>query len=320
MVAMLAVGVIGCTPTKSATSLPAVTGSAAPETTPATDAPQTTGADAVVNPDNQNDQNPEIVDADTSLEDIKHSGKLVLGLDDSFPPMGFDDNGVIKGFDIDLAKEVTTRMGVDLELQPIDWNAKEMELSSKNIDCIWNGLSVTPDREANLSLSKPYMNNAQGIVVKNGSAIKTKADLAGKSVGIQSASSAMEAVDKEPDVKATFELIEMKDNVLALTELKGGTVDAVVADTVLIQYYTSKDVDSFVILDENFGTEQFAIGFRKQDKALTDEVNKIMDEMIADGTFAKISNTWFGRDVSVKPTTATEAGPAQTPATSAAAQ
>ena len=282
--ALLAFCFAGCAPAASETSAPAQTSAAADASAPAqTSSESTTGG------------------ADSSLADIQANGKLVLGLDDSFPPMGFEDeNGEIVGFDIDLAKEVCKRLGVELVTQPIDWNSKEVELDSKNIDCIWNGLSITPEREEALSLSQPYMNNSQAIVVRSDSDIETKADLEGKVVGIQAGSSAMDAVDAEPEVRDTFgELVDMKDNVLALSELKNGTVDAVVADSVLIQYYTSQDVDSYKILDDNFGTEQYAIAFRKSDMALTEAVNGILDEMIEDGTFAEISNTWFGRDVSI---------------------
>ncbi|MBN2859813.1 MAG: transporter substrate-binding domain-containing protein, partial [Sphaerochaetaceae bacterium] len=130
---------------------------------------------------------------DESLEKILESGEFVLGLDDSFPPMGYrnDDNEIV-GFDIDLAKEVTSRMGVELVLQPIDWNAKEQELNTGNIDCIWNGFTITEERAEMINFTQAYVNNAQVAVVKSSSPVKGLSDLAGKKVGIQAGSSAAE--------------------------------------------------------------------------------------------------------------------------------
>ena len=122
---------------------------------------------------------------DSSLNDIKKKGVLVLGLDDSFPPMGFrDKSGEIAGFDIDLAKEVCKRMGVTLKLQPIDWSAKILDLNSRDIDVIWNGLTITDERKEKIEFSKPYIANRQIIIVQSASGIDTKADLAGKTVAV----------------------------------------------------------------------------------------------------------------------------------------
>ena len=127
---------------------------------------------------------------------------FVLGLDDSFPPLGFrDDNNNIVGYDIDLASEVAKRLGVKLECQPIDWAAKEQELNTGKIDCIWNGFTMTAEREEALSFTKPYLDNAQVVIVRSDSGYKTLADLAGKTIGLQAGSSAAEAVDSVPSFK-----------------------------------------------------------------------------------------------------------------------
>ena len=133
---------------------------------------------------------------DNSLVELKQRGKFVLGLDDSFPPLGFrDDDNQIVGYDIDLAKEVAKRLGVEFVAQPISWDAKEMELNTGKIDCIWNGLTITEERKQALAFTFPYLNNAQVLIVRNDSGIKTLADMKGKSVGIQSGSSAQDAVE-----------------------------------------------------------------------------------------------------------------------------
>lgn len=182
------------------------------------------------------------VDGDDSLQYILDKGELVLGLDDSFPPMGFSDSktGEIVGFDIDLAEEVCKRLGVKLVKQPIDWNSKEMELSSKNIDVIWNGMSVTDERIENFFLSKPYIANAQIIIVAEDSPIKTKADLKGKKVGLQKGSSALEAVTADEATLALIkdggEIVEFAENLTAYLDLKAGRIDAFVVDKVVGEY------------------------------------------------------------------------------------
>ena len=179
----------------------------------------------------------EIADTgDGSLQYILDKGTLILGLDVGFEPMGYyDDNGDIVGFDIDLAKEVASRLGVELVLQPISWDAKEMELENKSIDVVWNGMSITDERVASMNFSKPYLANRMIIIVKDGSDITSKADLAGKSVACQSGSSALDAINAEPDVAATFgELVDSySDNPTAFLDLKSGRIDALVVDEVV---------------------------------------------------------------------------------------
>lgn len=179
----------------------------------------------------------EVAEDDNSLQYILDKGEIILGLDDSFPPMGYRDEGKIVGFDIDLATEMAERLGVKLTLQSIDWSAKEMELNGNKIDMIWNGMSITEERKESMILSKPYLANAQIILVAEGSEIKTKADLAGKKVGVQAGSSALDAINSEPDVVATFgSLEEYPDNNAAFLDLKAGRIDALVGDKTYIEY------------------------------------------------------------------------------------
>jgi polar amino acid transport system substrate-binding protein len=236
---------------------------------------------------------------DSSLDYIMDKGELVLGLDDSFPPMGFrGENGEIVGFDIDLAREVAERMGVELRLQPIDWDSKVLDLNSRDIDVIWNGLTITPERREQSTFSTPYIANRQIVIVQQGSGITTKADLAGAVVGIQLGSSAQNAVESDPAVLESFaELARYQDNVQALLDLEVGRVDAVVVDEILGRYYISQRPGTFAVAEEYFAEEQYGIGFRKGEEAFAARVDEVLDAMVADGTAGEISRTWFDEDV-----------------------
>ena len=236
---------------------------------------------------------------DNSLSYILDKKTFVLGLDASFPPMGYtDDDMNIVGFDIDVAKEVCSRMGVELKLQSINWVAKEQELNTKNIDCIWNGFSYTEEKNEALTLSQPYMSNRQVAVVLATSEVNTLEDLAGKTVVIQNGSTASDAMAaNEKLTKSLKELVKVDDNVKAMMDLKIGGSDCVVMDEVVARYYTSKEEGAYKILEESLSDEQYVIGFRKGDNALKDEVEKYLKEMKEDGTLAQISTTWFGEDI-----------------------
>ncbi len=239
-------------------------------------------------------------DADVSWQTIEDKGSFVLGFDSGFAPMGYkDESGDYVGFDIDLANEVASRLGLTIVFQPINWDLKEMELKNGNIDMIWNGLTITDERKENMLFSDPYMNNQQIIVVAADSGIKTKADLAGKTVAAQIDSSAMEAIEADPDVMNSFgELIESPDYVEALMELKNGSVDAVVVDEMTGRYYVLADnPDAYLVLEDTFGDEQYGIGFRLEDKSFRDKIQEALNAIIADGTAAEISQKWFGDNV-----------------------
>ena len=225
--------------------------------------------------------------------------KIVIGLDDNFPPMGFrDDKGQLVGFDIDMAKEAAKRLGIEAEFKPIDWNAKEAELSGKRVDALWNGLTITEERKQNIAFTAPYMENHQIIVVKGGSPIKTKADLAGKHIGVQDGSSAVDAIAKDEATAKSFkDMKKYGDNVTALMDLTTGRADAVVLDEVVGRYYTAKKPGEYAVLDENFGTEEYGVGLRKDDTALHTALDKAMTDMKADGSAAKIAEQWFGKNI-----------------------
>lgn len=231
---------------------------------------------------------------------ITEKKKIVIGLDDSFPPMGFrDEKNNIVGFDIDMAKEAAKRMGMDVEFKPIDWSSKEAELNGKRIDVLWNGMNITEERQKNILFSEPYMESKQLIFVLAGSPIKTDADLAGKVVAVQQASVGEDVVMK--DVKLRDSLKDFKtyaDCIAAFMDLQTGRVDAVVTDEILGRYYMSKDPGKYVAIDQPLGeVGTYGVGFRKDDKDLRDKVQKALDEMKKDGTSAKISEQWFGADI-----------------------
>lgn len=238
--------------------------------------------------------------ADNSWNAIKEKGSFTVGLDDAFPPMGFrDGKNNIVGFDVDLAKEAAKRLGVEVKFQPINWDTKVAELNGGNIDVIWNGLTITDELTKQILFTTPYMSDHQIIVVTPDSTIKGKADLAGKKVGIQAGSSAIKAVQSD---KPTYELVknnmlEFKDNDEALRDLKGGGVQAVVVDEVVGRYTMSKKPGEYKILSDNFGTEDFGVGMRMTDKAFREKLEKVLSDMKADGTAAKISKQWFGEDI-----------------------
>ncbi len=228
--------------------------------------------------------------------------KIVIGLDDNFPPMGFKDkDGKLVGFDIDLAKETAKRLGVEVEFKPIEWASKEAELSSKRVDALWNGLTITEERKKKIGFSKPYMSNNQIIIVKSDSSIVKKADLAGKTVAIQDGSTAVSAVEKDQNTLKSFKALKKYgDNITALMDVEVGRADAIVVDSIVGRYYISQKPDVFRVLEEDFGDEQFGVGFRKEDTLLINKVNETLDEMKKDGTAAKISEKWFGKDIIFK--------------------
>lgn len=228
-------------------------------------------------------------------------GKLVIGIDDKFAPMGFrDENNEIVGFDIDYAKAAVEKMGKEATFQPIDWSAKESELNSGRIDMIWNGYTITDERKKKVLFTKPYLENSQVVIVLADSSISKLADLAGKEVGLQSLSSAADALDANPIKAEIANVSEFADNVLALTDLKTKRLDAVVIDEVVARYYISKEPNTFRLLDESLAPEQYGIGVKKGNESLLEELQKALDEVNSDGTAAEISTKWFGEDKVLK--------------------
>lgn len=248
---------------------------------------------------NSNNENVS-TEGENSGEATLDYDKIIVGLDDTFAPMGFrDENGELTGVDVELANAVSEELGIPFEFQPIDWSMKETELNNGTVDLLWNGYTITDERKEVVSFTDPYLENRQIVVTMADSDINSIADLAGKTVAAQDMSSAVDAIEGKPEVKDTFaELVTFETNDQCLRDLEAGRSDAVVADEVLVKYYISqKGAEKYKILGEDFGEEEYGIGARKDDTALVEAINGAMDALKEDGTTKAIGEKWFGDDI-----------------------
>lgn len=235
--------------------------------------------------------------ADDSLQKVMDAKELILGLDASFPPMGFtDESNEIVGFDIDVAQEVCDRIGITLVKQPINWDNKEEDLNLGKIDCIWNGMSINAARAEAMNLSEPYMKNEMIFVVPGNSDVKKMEDLKGKTVGVQNGSTAQEILEAS-QLYTDITVTPLEDNVTLLNQMELGFSDAVFLDSVVAYYFIASNNKDYYVLPGNLEEEEYAIGFRKADQSLRDKVQETLSAMKADGTLGTISTKWFGSDV-----------------------
>ncbi len=224
---------------------------------------------------------------------------LVVGFDAEFPPYGYkDENGEYVGFDLDLATEVCKRRGWTLVKQPIDWNSKDMELSSGSIDCIWNGFTIN-GRENKYTWTVPYVDNSQVVIVKTDSGIKTLSDLADKVVVVQTDSSALAAFTAEGATeenialcKSFAELQQVADYNSAFMNLESGMVDAICMDIGVAKFQVESRGEQFMLLEEYVSSEAYGVGFKLGNETLRDEIQETLREMEEDGTFATIADAW----------------------------
>ena len=224
---------------------------------------------------------------------------LIVGFDAEFPPYGYmDDNGDYVGFDLDLAEEVCKRQGWTLKKQPIDWDSKDMELSTGIIDCIWNGFTINGREEA-YTWSVPYVDNSQVVIVKKDSGIGTLSDLADKTVVVQVDSSALAAFTGEGATEENValcesfkELQQVSDYNSAFMNLESGMVDAICMDIGVAKYQVESRGDAFVILEEQVSSEAYGIGFKLGNTELRDMVEASLKDMVEDGTFDEIAAKW----------------------------
>ena len=241
-------------------------------------------------------------EAASEASESSAEGTFTVGFDQDFPPMGFvGDDGEYTGFDLELAQEVASRLGLEYVPQPIAWDAKDMELEAGTIDCIWNGFTMN-GREDAYTWSDPYMDNSQVFVVAADSGISTLADLAGKVVEVQTDSSAEAALKDNQELSSSFGTLQtVADYNTAFMDLEMGAVDAIAMDVIVAGYQIEQraDGDNYVILDETLAAEEYGICFKKGNEELRDKVQAALEEMAADGTMAEISDKWFGRDVTV---------------------
>ena len=236
----------------------------------------------------------------TTLADIQANGELIIGLDDTFAPMGYrDESGELVGFDIDLATAVCEELGVTATFQPIDWNAKEMELATGNIDCIWNGMSINPERMEGMALSQAYMNNKMIVMTNDGVEIASKADLANYNVGVQAASGALEAMINDPDYDLYADKVtEYPTYDEVILAMQSGREDCMVIDEMFGNYKNTQLEKPFnVVTAFDFGDDLYAVGFRKGDTELRDAVNDALNSLIDAGTAVEISKVWFNENL-----------------------
>lgn len=234
---------------------------------------------------------------DGSWERVKKEGKLVIGLDDSFPPMGYRQaDGKLVGFDVDAAEQVGKRLGVKIEWQPTAWDGVMHSLNAKKFDCIWNGMTITEARAKEVAFTKPYVMDGQiAIVTFKEKRFKGLNDLKGVKIGTQKGSSGLEAVKKLKNTPT--ELKEYEDYPKALLDLEAGRIDVVVIDNVTGRDFVGKRPGKYKIIPGMISKEPFGIAFRKEDVSLRQKVQQALDKMVRDGSMAKISRTWFAEDI-----------------------
>lgn len=229
--------------------------------------------------------------------------QFVFGLDASFPPLGYTlSDGTITGYDVDLGKEVASRLGLEFVIKPINWAAKEMELETESIDCIWSGFTMSEERMNAMAFTPAYLNNDQVLVVRKDSGINSLKDAAGKVIGYQAGSSAEDAVNDNPEFRDSVKSFKKyEENLIALTDLEIGGIDGVVMDSVVADWAIKEGSKPLVFVDEILAKEAYGVGFKKSEKgqALRDKIWNTLKEMQADGTASRISNKWFGKDLSI---------------------
>lgn len=233
---------------------------------------------------------------------IQRRGKVTIGLDDSFVPMGFrQKNGKLVGYDIDLAKAVFKQYGIKVDFQTIDWSMKETELKNGTIDLLWNGYSINPDRQKKVAFSRPYLKNRQVLVTKKSSHINNLNDMAGKSLGVQNGSTGQSVLDAKP--KLLKDKIKNKSAVLydtfpdAFIDLNANRIQGILMDQVYADYYVNhqKDKDSYRVYDtKELPAEYFGVGMRKGDKTLRKKINRGLGNLQKNGQLRKINEKWFG--------------------------
>ena len=229
---------------------------------------------------------------------------ITVGFDNTFVPMGFEEkNGNYAGFDIELAKYVSKKLGIQVHFQPIDWDMKETELQNGTIDAIWNGYSATDERREKVAFTIPYMQNTQILVVKKTSGIHSVEDMTGKVLGAQNGSSGMLDFEENPEVLKNRvkggDADQYQSVNEAIIDLKNDRIDALLIDRVYADYYLTTEgiADQYDTIPSGFESESFAVGVRPADKKLLEALNQAFKELYQEGIFQQISQKWFGEDV-----------------------
>lgn len=235
-------------------------------------------------------------------DDIVDRGYIIVGLDETFAPMGFRDvQGELVGFDVDLAKKVFAELDIEVRFQPIDWGSKELELNAGTIDMIWNGLTITPAREEEILFSTPYLANRQVVMDQANNPINALSELSGLSIGVQISSAAESAVNASDIVNDFNELVQYDAYNQAVLDLKNGTIDGVVIDEIAGRYIIALEPNTYRVMTENFGDETYGVGFRLEAVTIRDTVNDMLFDLIQSGEMTSISVEWFAEDILLRP-------------------
>lgn len=223
--------------------------------------------------------------------------KFTVGFDAEYPPYGYmGEDGQYTGFDLELAEALAKIEGWELVKTPINWDTKDQTLNAGEIDVIWNGFTMN-GREDDYEFSKPYVDNSQVIVTSKDSGITKLADLAGKNVGVQQGSAALELLE-DPEGKKeladTFgKISQFADYNTAFQELLAGALDALAIDIGVAKYQIeNRGNGNYIILEEELAKEQYAVGAKKGNTSLIDTINKDLKKLYDDGTVKKLAEKY----------------------------
>lgn len=238
-----------------------------------------------------------------NVADVETNKDIIVGLDDAYPPIGFrDDQGNIVGFDIDLAKSAFERLGYTPTFKSVDWEGVILTLQNKEIDVVWNGMTITDSRKEQIAFSNPYIFSNDIFIIKNSDNIKSSMDLNGQTIGVQAGSSQEETL-LASDLADSVKINSYSSNDEAFLDLKAGRISALLADGYTGRYYLtslSKADNIFSSIDAGFEKSYAGVGIRKEDTDLVSQINQALAELIKDGTASQISEKWFGEDIIVK--------------------
>ncbi len=241
---------------------------------------------------------PAANDAQSDLAYIKEKGEMVIGIT-LFAPMNYnDENGELTGFETEFAKAVCEKLGVTPKFQEINWDSKEIELNAKNIDCIWNGMTITEERKQNMQVTDPYMNNRQVLVAKAENAEKYAESVDGLAIVAEQGSTGEELANND-EFFANANYTAVDSQAKGLLDVKAGTSDAVIVDYVLSigSIGEGTDFEDLVVVEtKEFGVDPYGVAFRKGSDTEA-EVTKIMKELAADGTLTKIAEKYKLQDL-----------------------
>jgi len=232
---------------------------------------------------------------ESDLAYVQGKGKMIIGYTDYAPMNYTDENGTFTGFDTELAILVCEKLDLEPEFVEINWDTKEVELNAKSIDCIWNGLTIDPERKKMMEITKPYVKNAQVVVMKEGALYEDTASLIDKIVTAEQGSAGEDTIQADDNLKQAS-YVPKTLQTEALMEVKAGTADAAVLDLTLAKTMTGEGTNfEDIIIVDHLGEEDYGVAFRKGSD-ICEEVNKIFDELVEDGTMIALAEK-YGLDL-----------------------